>query len=234
MSESKKPASPPGDDVPTAAVPQKGLSREYFETIVVAVLFLLFARTFVFMQSKIPTESMLDTLLVGDYILVNRFVYGAPGDQPAGWLGQRPIARGDVIVFRFPEDPDVDFVKRVIGLPGDTVQMTRGVVTINGQPLDETYVKPENREAMQSYGPVTVPPDSYFALGDNRDNSRDSRAWGFVPRSLVKGRAFLIWFSYKEDQNDHLRTGLDRLMSMARKALNPGRIRPERIFSRID
>ena len=234
MSESKKPASPPGGDVPTAAVPNKGWPREYLETIVVAVLFLLFARTFVFMQSKIPTESMLDTLLVGDYILVNRFVYGAPGDQPAGWLGQRPIARGDVIVFRFPEDPDVDFVKRVIGLPGDTVQMTRGVVTINGQPLDETYVKPENREAMQSYGPVTVPPDSYFALGDNRDNSRDSRAWGFVPRSLVKGRAFLIWFSYKEDQNDHLRTGLDRLMSMARKALNPGRIRPERIFSRID
>lgn len=222
----------PGTTAPK--VPPKGILREYLETIVVAVLFLLFARTFVFMQSKIPTESMLDTLLVGDYILVNRFVYGAPGDQPAGWLGQRPIARGDVVVFRFPEDPDVDFVKRVIGLPGDVVEMSRGVVSVNGQPLDEAYVKPENREAMQSYGPITVPSDSYFALGDNRDNSRDSRAWGCVPRALVKGRAFLIWFSYKEDQNDHLRTGLARLISMARKALNPGRIRPERIFSRIE
>jgi signal peptidase I len=226
--------SKPGDGPAASRVPHKGVLREYVETIVVAVLFLLFARTFVFMQSKIPTESMLDTLLVGDYILVNRFVYGAPGDQPAGWLGQRPIERGDVVVFRFPEDPDVDFVKRVIGLPGDQVQMIRGVVSVNGQPLEEPYVRPENREAMQSYGPVTVPADSYFALGDNRDNSRDSRAWGFVPRSLVKGRAFLIWFSYKEDQNDHLRTGVDRLISMARKAVNPGRIRPERIFSRIE
>lgn len=215
------------------AFPPKGILREYLETIVVAVLFLLFARTFVFMQSKIPTESMLDTLLVGDYILVNRFLYGAPGDEPVGWLGQRPIARGDVVVFRFPEDPDVDFVKRIVGLPGDVVQMTRGVVSINGRPIDEPYVEPENNEAMQSYGPVTIPPDSYFAFGDNRDNSRDSRAWGFVPRSLVKGRAFLIWFSYKEDANDHLRTGLERPISIVRKLLNPGRIRPERIFSRI-
>jgi signal peptidase I len=232
LNDTKRTAGEDGKPAPT--VPPKGILREYFETIVVAVLFLLFARSFVFMQSKIPTESMLETLLVGDYILVNRFLYGAPGDEPVRWMGQRPIERGDVVVFRFPEDPDVDFVKRVIGLPGDVVQMTRGVVTINGQPIDEKYVKPENREAMQSYGPVTVPPDSFFALGDNRDNSRDSRAWGFVPRSLVKGRAFLIWFSYKEDQNDHLRTGFDRLISMARKALNPGRIRPERIFSRIE
>ena len=178
MSETKRVtrevADPAAASPGAAKVPAKGMLREYLETIVVAVLFLLFARTFVFMQSKIPTESMLDTLLVGDYILVNRFVYGAPGDAPAGWLGQRPVACGDVVVFRFPEDPDVDFVKRVIGLPGDVVQMTRGVVTINGQPIDEKYVKPENREAMQSFGPVTVPPDSYFALGDNRDNSRDS------------------------------------------------------------
>lgn len=217
-----------------ATFPPKGVLREYLETIVVAVLFLLFARTFVFMQSKIPTESMLETLLVGDYILVNRFAYGAPGDQPVAWLGQKTIERGDVVVFRFPEDPDVDFVKRVVGVPGDVVAITRGVVSVNGTALVEPYVSAENREALQSFGPVTVPPESYFALGDNRDNSRDSRAWGFVPRSLVKGRAFLIWFSYKEDQNDHLRTGVDRLISMARKLFNPGRIRPERIFSRIE
>jgi len=217
-----------------AAAPRKGVLREYLETIVVAVLFLLFARTFVFMQSKIPTESMLETLLVGDYILVNRFAYGAPGDQPVSWLGQRSIHRGDVVVFRFPEDPDVDFVKRIIGTPGDVVEITRGIVTVNGQPLEEPYVTPENRDAQQSFGPVTIPPDKYFALGDNRDNSRDSRAWGFVDRSLVKGRAFLIWFSYEEDHNDHLRTGFDRLISMARKLFNPGRIRPARIFSRIE
>jgi signal peptidase I len=231
LNDTKRTAGEDGKPAPT--VPPKGILREYFETIVVAVLFLLFARSFVFMQSKIPTESMLETLLVGDYILVNRFLYGAPGDEPVRWMGQRPIERGDVVVFRFPEDPDVDFVKRVVGLPGDVVEMRRGVVSINGRPLEEKYVVPENNESMQPFGPVTVPPDSYFAMGDNRDNSRDSRAWGFVSRSLVKGRAFLIWFSYKEDPNDHLRTGLQRPVSIVRKMLNPGLVRPERIFSRI-
>jgi signal peptidase I len=230
-------AKPNGDsnDRPSGpALPPRGIVREYLETIVVCVLVLLFARGFVFMQSKIPTESMLDTLLVGDYILVDRFVYGAPGDHPVRWLGQREIRRGDVVVFRFPEDPDVDFVKRVIGLPGDTLRMAGGRVFVNGAALDEPYVKPENEDPATVFGPVTVPPSQYFMMGDNRDNSRDSRVWGFLPQSLVKGRAFFIWYSYEEDRNDHLNTGLRRLLSIGRKIVHfATRTRWGRIFTLI-
>ncbi|MBP7146766.1 MAG: signal peptidase I [Acidobacteria bacterium] len=219
-----------------AARPAKSVAREYLETIVVCVLFLLFARTFVFMQSKIPTESMLDTLLVGDYILVNRFGYGAPHDRALPLLGQEPIRRGDVVVFRFPEDPDIDFVKRVIGLPGETVQVSDWRVSIDGKPLAEPYIVPGNFDNPEGryFGPVTVPADSYFCMGDNRDNSRDSRAWGFVPRSLVKGRAFFIWYSYEEDPNDHLRTGTKRIYSILKKLVYfPMRTRWSRIFDAV-
>ncbi|UCF68579.1 MAG: signal peptidase I [Acidobacteriota bacterium] len=223
------------DDAATRALPPKGPLRDYLETIVVCVLFLIFARTFVFMQSKIPTESMLDTLLVGDYILVNRSLFGAASDRPVSWLGQRPIARQDVIVFRYPEDPDVDFVKRVIGLPGDTVEIIAGDVFVDGARLEEPYVSVENRDQASFFGPLTVPDGSYFVLGDNRTNSRDSRYWGPVERSLIKGRAFFIWFSYEEDKNDHLRTGAKRLYSIAKKLRYlPTRTRWTRIFSGID
>ncbi len=216
------------------SAPPKSIVREYFETIVVCVMILLFARGFVFIQSKIPTISMLETLKVGDYILVDRWLYGAPGDTPRWWLGQREIRRGDVVVFRFPEDTDVDFVKRVIGLPGETVEMRAGVVYVDGEPLEEPYVLPENFEPGAYWGPKVVPADHYFMLGDNRDDSRDSRAWGFVPRSLVKGRAFFIWFSYREDRDDYRRVGLARLYSIAKKIRYfPSRTRWHRIFSRV-
>lgn len=214
--------------------PPKSVLREYLETVVLCVLFLLFARGFVFMQSKIPTESMLDTLLVGDYILVNRFLFGGPGDGEAAWLGQRQIRRGDVIVFRYPGDPDIDYVKRVIGEPGDRVELRTGVVFINGRALSEPYLRREAAESQASYREITVPPDSYFCMGDNRDHSLDSRAWGPVPRSLVKGRAFFLWFSYQEDKNDHLNTGLRRWASIGKKLVGfPTKTRWSRIFSRI-
>jgi signal peptidase I len=203
------------DSVDTA--PPKSVVREYFETIVVCVLILVFARSFVFMQSKIPTESMLDTLLVGDYILVNRFLFGAPDDVTLPLLGQRPIERGDVVVFRYPENPDVDFVKRVAGVPGDRIEIVSGQLFVNGEHVEEPYVAEENNGIRYFFGPITVPEDGYFMLGDNRDNSRDSRVWGHVPRSLIKGRAFAIWFSYQEDRNDHLNTGINRLKSIAKK-----------------
>ncbi|HNX19303.1 MAG TPA: signal peptidase I [Acidobacteriota bacterium] len=212
----------------------RGVLRDYLETIVICVLVLLFARTFVFMQSKIPTESMLDTLLVGDYILVDRNLYAAPGDSPAGLLGQREIRRGDVVVFKFPEDPDVDFVKRVIGLPGETVEMKDGRMLVDGRPLEEPYVLPENVDPQANYGPAKVPPGQYFMMGDNRANSRDSRYWGFLPRSLVKGRAFFIWYSFEEQRNDQENVGLRRLQSIARKIyLFPTRTRWGRLFSII-
>ena len=226
--------SPPAAEPIVVRAPRKSVLREYLETVVVCVLFLLFARGFVFMQSKIPAESMLDTLLVGDYILVNRFLFGGPGDSPSAWLGQRAIRRGDVIVFRFPGDPDVDYVKRVIGEPGDRVELRTGVVYVNGRPLDEPYLRREAAESQASYHEVTVPADSYFCMGDNRDHSLDSRAWGPVPRSMVKGRAFFLWFSYQEDKNDHLKTGLRRWVSIGKKLVGfPTKTRWSRIFSRI-
>ncbi|MDH3285791.1 MAG: signal peptidase I [Acidobacteriota bacterium] len=230
------PKTKPGD---AAAAPQeiapKTVFREYLETIVICVLILVFARSFVFMQSKIPTESMLETLQVGDYILVNRFLFGAPGDTPLRFIGQRPIERQDVIVFRYPENPDVDFVKRVIGLPGDRVEIAAGDLFVNGERLDEPYVMKDRRDLRYFFGPVTVPEDGFFVMGDNRDNSRDSRVWGRVPRSLVKGRAFCIWYSYEEDRNDHLRTGWRRPYSIAKKIRYfPSRTRWGRFPALID
>ncbi len=234
MTDDAKTMGDGADAAPAQAAP-KTVLREYLETIVICVLILVFARSFVFMQSKIPTESMLDTLLVGDYILVNRFVFGAPDDSPLRLIGQRPIERQDVVVFRYPENPDVDFVKRVIGLPGDRVEIAAGDVFVNGERLEEPYLEKNERDLRYFFGPVTVPDDGFFVMGDNRDNSRDSRVWGRVPRSLVKGRAFCIWYSYKEDRNDHLRTGLKRPYSIAKKIRYfPSRTRWGRFPALID
>jgi signal peptidase I len=214
---------------------RKSIAREYVETIVVFVLILVFARSFIFIQSKIPTESMLDTLLVGDYILVNRALYGAPGDDPIPWIGQDTIERGDVVVFRKPDDPDVDYVKRVVGLPGDVIEIRQNQTYVNGEPLDEPYIVDGNFEQTRFFGPRTVPADHFFMMGDNRDNSSDSRVWGTVPRSLVKGKAFFIWYSYREEKNDHLNVGVNRLISMGKKVVRfPWRTRWDRIFSKIE
>lgn len=222
-------------DATTASVPHRSVFREYFETIIVCVLVLVFARTFVFMQSKIPTESMVSTLLVGDYILVDNNLYGAPDDTPRSWLGQRDVARGDVVVFRFPEDPDTDYVKRVIGLPGEKIEVQRGRVLIDGRTLDEPYVAPEDIETHLNFPPTQVPQGHYFMMGDNRDQSLDSRRWGFLPRPLIRGRAFLVFFSYEEERNAHLNTGLHAIASMLRKIPGlPTRTRWKRIGSVIN
>jgi len=191
----------------TEATFQKSTVREYFESIVVAVILALFVRTFVFQAFKIPTGSMKPNLLVGDHLLVNKFIF-AP---TASWieravLPMRPIDRGDVIVFKFPEEPDRDFIKRVIGLPGDVLQLTNQTIHINGLPLVEPYAhylfppaadgQAASFDLRRQYGPVTVPADHYFMMGDNRDDSQDSRYWGFLPASYVKGRALFIYWSF--------------------------------------
>jgi len=221
-------ASPPGhlynprSVSETEAPPRKGILRDYFETIVVCVIFVIFSRGFVFQQSKIPTGSMEDTLLVGDYIMVNRFAYAptATGLEKA-ILPVRDIRRGDVIVFKFPEDPDTDFIKRVIGLPGDRVEMRGGQTFINGQLLDEPYMLDEHRDyqpfPIPGIPPTPVPDNCYFVMGDHRNNSRDSRVWGCVPRDLIRGRAFLIWYSYPEASNEYLLAGKDWAKAFARK-----------------
>jgi signal peptidase I len=199
----------------------KGFWRENLETVLICVIFVLFARTFVFQQSKIPTGSMEDTLLVGDYILVNRFQY-AP--TLFGWeekiLPIRKIQRGDVVVFKYPRQVEVDYIKRVIGLPGDVIQVKGRQVLVNNKPLDESYTV--FKGGMPSrFGPVRVPSDNYFMMGDNRDRSADSRSWGFVPKENLQGRAIIIWWSYDEDKDDYKRTHfLERVRSIGSKMLN--------------
>jgi signal peptidase I len=186
---------------------QKSTIREYFESIVVAVILALFVRTFIFQAFKIPTGSMKPNLLVGDHLLVNKFVF-APTASPLerALLPMRPIERGDVIVFKFPEEPERDFIKRVIGLPGDTLELKNQTIHINGMPLIEPYAhylyppmgegQADSFDLRRKYGPVTVPDGHYFMMGDNRDDSQDSRFWGFLPASYVKGRALFIYWSF--------------------------------------
>jgi signal peptidase I len=195
---------------------RKSIGREYFESLVIAVVLALFIRTFVVQAFKIPTGSMEQNLLIGDHLLVNKFVFGpAARSLERTVLPMKDIHRLDVVVFKFPEDPERDFIKRVIGLPGETVELKGKRVYINGRRLDEPYVyfledpPPIPQEMGQSsqlqilsgdrrvqYGPVTVPAGHYFVMGDNRDNSADSRYWGFLPRENIKGKALVIYWSY--------------------------------------
>src|SRR5436305_150758 len=167
---------------------KKSTIREYFESIVIAVILALFVRTFVLQAFKIPTGSMENNLLIGDHLLVNKFMY-APTDSrlEQAILPMGTIHRGDVLVFKYPVEPDRDFIKRVIGLPGETLELKAKKIYINGKPLDEPYVhfleepgrnadlsEVTSSDVRENYGPVTVPPHQYFMMGDNRDNSADS------------------------------------------------------------
>ena len=197
---------------------KKSTLREYFESIVIAVILALFIRTFVVQAFKIPTGSMEENLLIGDHLLVNKFIFGptrTPLERVLLPIGT--IRRGNVIVFKYPEEPERDFIKRVIGLPGEQIEVRHKRVYVNGTLLDEPYAyyleepppmphemdpgdrQPSNGDPRDSYGPVTVPPKHCFVMGDNRDNSQDSRYWGFLPRDYVKGRALVIYWSYEAE-----------------------------------
>ena len=178
---------------------KKSAFREYAEAAAIAILLALFIRAFVVQAFKIPSGSMEPTLLVGDHILVNKFLYGVK--LPYLQTTLIPIstpARGDIIVFIYPEDKSKDFIKRVIGIPGDRVQMQDKEILINGKPFDDKYGVYDERagSTSRSFGPVVVPKDHYFVMGDNRDHSMDSRYWGFVPSDAVKGKAFIIYWSW--------------------------------------
>ncbi len=191
----------------------KSLVREYAEAIGIAILLALVIRTLIVQAFTIPSGSMMDTLLVGDYILVNEFLFG-----PAIPLTDRHVPglrdphRSDIIVFKYPQDEKRDFIKRIIGTPGDRVQVRGHTVFVNGEPLVEPYAKGTRGSTPRAeptgycgyaYGcePIVVPPDSYFVMGDNRDNSQDSRYWGFVRRDKIKGKAFLIYWSWDSDRH---------------------------------
>lgn len=172
--------------------------RENVEAILVAILLALLIRTFIVQAFKIPSGSMIPTLHVGDHILVNKFVYGIdiPFLNIPVYNGHTPD-RGDIVVFKYPEDPDKDFIKRVIGVGGDIVAMKGRDVFVNGQRISEAYAIYADGDVRRgTMHPVRVPPGKLFVMGDNRDNSHDSRFWGFVDLQAVRGRAFIIYWSW--------------------------------------
>ncbi len=204
------------------AIRKKKQVREIAEAIVIALVLALVIRTFVMQAFKIPSGSMEDTLLVGDHIIVSKFAYGLQIPKPAevNILGLNvpfletklirtwgDIKRGDVVVFRFPGDRSKDYIKRVIGLPGDKVEMRDKVIYINGEKLSDPHsiykgrLFGEDPEKTVNFGPYTVPDGFVFAMGDNRDRSYDSRYWGPVPIYDIKGRAIIIYWSW--DKEDH-------------------------------
>jgi signal peptidase I len=197
----------------SAARRKQTLTREYYEAILVAVIFALFVRTFVVQAFQVPSGSMEQTVLIGDHMLVNKFVYAPHGDNAfEKLLPYRAPRREDVFVFKFPDNPDRDFIKRVVGLPGDHIQEVDKTVSVNGTPFPtthtyhtdpHTYAADENLQEVyrkrDNFGPVQIPPDGYWAMGDNRDNSYDSRFWGPVPRDNIKGRALLVYWSYQAE-----------------------------------
>jgi signal peptidase I len=192
---------------------RKSTLREYFESIVIAVILALFVRTWVVQAFKIPTGSMENNLLIGDHLLVNKFVFAPePTRVEQAVLPVREIRRSDIVVFKYPDQPERDFIKRVIGLPGETIELRNKKVYVNGTALDEPYVhfldasqgssEVTSFDVRERYGPVTVPPDQFFVMGDNRDNSQDSRYWGFLPRHYIKGKALMIYWSYEAGVED--------------------------------
>jgi len=195
INEVKRNAKPAG---------KKHIVREYAESIIIAVILALIIRTFLVQAFKIPSGSMEDTLAIGDHILVNKFIYGTKipfTDKRI--LKIRDPQRGDVIVFEYPEDPSKDFIKRVIGTPGDVIEEKDKKVYVNGQPYvnphevhKETDMIPREQNPRDNFGPVKVPENSYFVMGDNRDRSYDSRFWGFVKNSKIKGLAFIKYWSW--------------------------------------
>jgi signal peptidase I len=182
----------------------KSIFREYFEAIAIAFILALVIRTFFLQAFKIPSGSMLPTLLIGDHLLVNKFIYGfrMPFTGEVLIPVKKPI-RGDVVVFRFPKDRSIDYIKRVIGVPGDTVEVRAKKVFINGEQVPDTHAhitSPSILNAMNSprdnFGPVVVPEGHIFVMGDNRDNSYDSRFWGFVDQKDILGKAFVLYWSW--------------------------------------
>jgi signal peptidase I len=183
---------------------KKSTFREYAEAIIIALVLALFIRTFIVQAFKIPSGSMLPTLQIGDHILVNKFIYGVK--MPFSGTILVPIKEpkpNDIVVFKFPRDPKLDYIKRVIAVAGDTVEMRRKKVYINGKPFDDTYgvytdprILPASASPRDNFGPVTVPEEHIFVMGDNRDNSFDGRFWGFVDLKAVRGKAFIIYWSW--------------------------------------
>jgi len=202
-------------------IKRKSTFREYSEALAIAVLLALFIRTFVVQAFKIPSGSMKPTLIIGDHLLVNKFTYGIKIPLIDRFIIQFDNPkRGDIVVFKYPKDESKDFIKRVIGIEGDVVEIKSDILYINGEKIDTEYVSKYIDEDIsgadryeeafgeskhyildqyvnyEDFGPVTVPENSIFVMGDNRDNSQDSRYWGFVSLNKIKGKALIIYWSW--------------------------------------
>lgn len=190
IKEDREQVSPPG------MKSEKSVVRQYAEAIIIAVLLALAIRSFVIQAFKIPSGSMLQTLQIGDHILVNKFLY---------WFTD--FQRGDIIVFKYPQDEGRDFIKRIVALPGERVEIQNKQVYVNDKPLTEPYVVHldpavfENpASSRDSFGPIVVPPGQLFMMGDNRDFSMDSRFWGFLDMQKVKGKAVIVYWSWDHER----------------------------------
>jgi len=202
--------------------PQQSTLREYFVATVYCTIVALFVTTFVVHPMTVPTPSMVPTIQVGDRLLIDKFTYRNWLTEPFPGTATRMVKRGDVVVFKFPEKPEVLYVKRAIGLPGETLEIKDKVVFINGRPLDEPYkhhidqriFRPRSgsnfsfESKRDNFGPVKIPENAYFMMGDNRDDSADSRYFGFLPEDLIVGRPLVIFWSYADGKDAHLKTSL--------------------------
>jgi len=189
---------------------------EWMKSILIALVLALFIRAFIVQAYKIPSGSMVPTLLIGDYLLVNKLAYGIRNPLKNDFLYFRRLPkRQEIVVFIYPLNKKLDFIKRVIGLPGDTIQIINKKVYVNGKLLKEPYVRftdseiyPKEISPRDNYGPVKVPPKHIFVMGDNRDQSYDSRFWGFVPIKYLKGKALIIYFSW---DSKHFKVRFNRI-----------------------
>ncbi len=183
---------------------KKNAWRENIEAILIAVVIALFIRTFLVQAFKIPSGSMLETLQIGDQILVNKFIYGVkiPFTDGRVLIPFKDPQPGDIVVFKYPEDPSKDFIKRVVAVAGDTVSIVDKQLYVNGDPVvDEPYAMYSRLPThVDNMSPVQVPENKLFVMGDNRDNSHDSRFWGFVDLAAVKGKAFMIYWSWDREE----------------------------------
>jgi len=231
-----QPVAIPVDAVPAPSTANhhaaSGALADYVESFLVTILLALFGTTFIVQAFKIPSQSMEPTLLVGDHLLVNKFVFEGQGAWYEKLLPYRPIRHGDIIVFKFPYDDHPHYVKRVIGIPGDRIHILNEQVYVNGNKLSEPYIvhdpaaedpfianyppasnystgiglRSEWAQQISKYvrdGEIVVPPDQYFVMGDNRDRSWDSRYWGFVDRHAIMGRPILIYWSVDATSDDY-------------------------------
>lgn len=214
-------ADTPAESGRQQAIPTHSTLREYFVTTVYCTIIALFVTTYVVHPMTVPTPSMEPTILVGDRLLIDKFTFRN------GFLPGLPLApaaeiqRGDIVVFKYPESPETLYVKRAIGLPGEVLEIRDRQVFIDGEPISEPYKVHKDavhgfgfNAGRDDFGPVTVPPDSYFMMGDNRDDSADSRYFGFLQRDYVVGRPLVVFWSYQDAPNAYLKDSLPEMLGL--------------------